>query len=235
VLAESARLYDRLLAGHSIAFTEAATNTTAKHYLAEYYDQTAIPALALAQADSQAGLLSDYQMNRIAHAAWVLAEELETVVEDELALASETPAKGETTLLTNGVLDGIGRTVAVMGAQSRLEDAAAQMLAQALRAEGAEAIVVPHRSALPRALGKLTPETLILLTLDSTPPQGLDLQVRQLRRRLPGVRIGIAVWPSAATDDTEDTTPRKSAADFVAQGMEAALTEAFATPAAKSA
>ena len=228
VLSESARLYDRLLAGQSFAFTEAATTSTAKSYLAEYYDRTAIPALALAQSDNQAGLLSEYQTNRIAHAAWTLTEELETVVEDELAVATETPVDGETTLLTNGVLDGLGCSVVVMGAQTRLDDAAAQMLSQALRAEGAEALSLPHRTALPQALGKRKPQALILVTLDGTPPTSVDLQIRQLRRRLPGMRIGIALWPSEPSPDA-----RKSAADFVAHGMEAIMIEAFTKPPAK--
>ncbi|HOZ34677.1 MAG TPA: hypothetical protein PLM52_17540, partial [Tabrizicola sp.] len=228
VLSESARLYDRLLAGQSFAFTDAATSSTAKSYLAEYYDRTAIPALALAQSDNQAGLLSEYQTNRIAHAAWTLTEELETVVEDELAVATETPVDGETTLLTNGVLDGLGCSVVVMGAKTRLDDAAAQMLSQALRAEGAEALSLPHRTALPQALGKRKPQALILVTLDGTPPASVDLQIRQLRRRLPGMRIGIAIWPSEPTPDA-----RKSAADFVAHGMEAVMTEAFTKPPAK--
>ncbi|MDZ4087533.1 MAG: AI-2E family transporter, partial [Tabrizicola sp.] len=80
VLADSARLYDRLLAGRIIEFTEAATTSTSKHFLADYYDKTAIPALALAQADHSAGLLSDYQTQRIASAAWTLTEELDSVV-----------------------------------------------------------------------------------------------------------------------------------------------------------
>jgi predicted PurR-regulated permease PerM len=234
VLSEPARLYDRLLAGQSFAFTEAATNSTAKNYLAEYYDRTAIPALALAQSDGQAGLLSEYQSNRIAHAAWILTEELETVVEDELALASDTPVEGETTLLTNGILDGIGCRIAVMGAMTRLDDAAAQMLAQALRAEGAEALALPHRTALPQGLRKFKPQTLILVTLDSTPPAAIDLQVRQLRRRMAGTRIGLALWPPELWPAGKgDAPPRKSAADFVALGMEATMTEAFAKPPAK--
>lgn len=227
VLSDSARLYDRLLAGHSFAFTEAATTTTAKHYLAEYYDRTALPALALAQADHQAGLLSDTQTNRIAHAAWTLTEELETVVEDELAYAGEVPTDADASLMNNGVLDGVGRSIAVMGALSRLDDAAAQMLSQALRAEGAEARALPHRSAFPRALDGFKPQTLILISLESTPAPAVDLQVRQIRRRLPGVRIGVALWPST---DAETASPQKGTADFVATGMEATLTAAFAPP-----
>ena len=231
VLAESARLYDRLLLGRSFEFTEAATTSTAQRYLADYYDKTAIPALALAQADHQAGLLSDYQTQRIAHAAWLLTEELSTVVEDELSLASEAeePKEGAS-LITNGRLDGLGRKLAVMGAQTRLDEAAAQMVAQALRAEGAEVEILPFRAMLPRALGSFKPDALIVVTLDDPPAAAVDLQFRQFRRRLPGVRLGLSLWPTA----TQETTapPRKGAADFLTVGMEQLFVEAFEKPAA---
>lgn len=232
VLAESARLYDRLLVGRSFEFTEAATTTTAQHYLADYYDKTAIPALVLAQADHQAGLLSDYQTQRIANAAWLLTEELATVVEDELSLASETPDAGEgASLITNGRLDGLGRKIAVLGAQTRLDEAAAQMVGQALRAEGAEVEVLPLRTPLPRGLGGFKPEALILVTLDDPPAATVDLQLRQLRRRLPGVRLGLSLWPA-----TETAAPsRKGTADFLATGMEKLFVEAFAPRSAEKA
>lgn len=69
MLAGSAQLYDRLLAGHSFAFTETATLSTLQRHLTEYHDRPAIPALVLAQADHEAGLLSDHQTHRIAVAA----------------------------------------------------------------------------------------------------------------------------------------------------------------------
>ena len=234
VLAESAKLYDRLLAGRSFEFTEAAATSTAQSYLAAYYDKTAIPALALAQSDHEAGLLSDYQANRIASAAWTLTEELETVIEDELALAAEGPAEdGDGSLVANGILDGLGRSIAVMAAATRLDEAAAQMVSQALRAEGAEAMSLPPRAPLPRALGAFKPETLILVTLDPVQAANVDLQIRQLRRRLPGVRIGLAQWPGPGED--ESTTRRKSLADFSVTGMEQVFAQAFAKPDAKAA
>ena len=196
VLADSARLYDRLLAGRSFEFTEAAATSTAQSYLAAYYDKTAIPALALAQSDHAAGLLSDHQTHRIASAAWTLTEELETVIDDERTEAAEGPASdGDSTLVANGVLDGLGRSIAVMAASTRLDEAAAQMVSQALRAEGAEAVSLPPRAPVPRALGAFKPETLILVTLNGDHASNVDLQIRQLRRRMPGVRIGLAQWP----------------------------------------
>ena len=234
VLADSARLYDRLLAGRSFEFTEAAATSTAQSYLAAYYDKTAIPALALAQADHEAGLLSDHQTHRIASAAWTLTEELETVIEDELVLAADGPAEdADASLVANGVLDGVGRSIAVMAAATRLDEAAAQMVSQALRAEGAEAISLPPRAALPRALGGFKPETLILVTLDPVQAANVDLQIRQLRRRLPGIRIGLAQWPGPGED--EATTRRKSLADFSVTGMEQVFAQAFGKADAKAA
>jgi AI-2E family transporter len=227
VLAESARLYDRLLAGQSFEFTEAATASTSKRYLAEYYDKTALPALALAQADSAAGLLADHQTQRIAHAAWVLAEDLETVVEDELATAEDQPRPegDDTSLVTNGRLDGLGRRIAVMGALTRLEDAAARMVAQALRAEGAEVRALPLRAALPRALGDFQPETMVIVTLDAGYPTASDLLIRLARRRLPGVRIGITAWHQGEAIPRPTRSP--VTADFRVTGMESLFAETF--------
>jgi predicted PurR-regulated permease PerM len=229
VLADSARLYDRLLVGRSFEFTESATATTAKRYLAEYYDKTAIPALALADADHEAGLLSDYQSHRIANAAWTLTEELEAVVEEELSHGADKPEEtGETSLVANGLLDGVDRKIAVIGAQTQLEDVAAQMVAQALRAEGAEVVALPLRAMLPRALGGFKPETLVIVTLGSTQAATVGLQVRQLRRRLPGVKIGVAQWsnPDTPASDTA-LAPRDRQADYAAQGMEDLFAQAF--------
>jgi predicted PurR-regulated permease PerM len=228
VLAESARLYDRLLAGRTFEFTESATASTSKHYLAEYYDKTAIPALALAQADYSAGLLSDYQTQRIANAAWTLTDELDSVIEEELAQATEGPdpqPEDGDTLVSNGLLDGVGRKILVMGALTRLDEAAARMVAQALSAEGAEVVSLPPRASIPRMLADFKPETVIVVSLDPTRGAAVDLQIRLLRRRLPGVKLGIALWPYPS--ETKPTAPGKGTADFAVAGMEALFSHAF--------
>jgi predicted PurR-regulated permease PerM len=234
VLAESARLYDRLLAGRAFAFTEAATTSTAKSYLAEYYDKTAIPALALAQADYAAGLLSDYQTHRIASAAWTLTEELESVVEEELALAAdvEPTADANPSLISNGLLDGVGRRIVVMGALTRLDEAAAQMVAQALRAEGAEVTVLPPRVQVAR-VAAVKPESVLLVTLDSAHKAAVDLQIRLLRRRLPEAKLGLASWPDPGEEKA--SPPAKGTADFAVSTMEDLFSHAFDKPGEKAA
>ncbi len=255
VLEESAQLYDRLLAGHAFAFTESAALTTSERYLSEYYDRTALPALALAQADHEAGLLTDFQADRIARAAYRLAEELESVVEDELAESGEeagepAPAGAEegvsgpkeaaaetVTLLNNGALDGAGHRVAVIGARTVLDDAAAQMVAQAVRAKGAEAIALPHHADPAVTLGSFGGGAVVIATLDGSVHRAVVWRVRRLRRRFPGLRVGIGLWPATAdgagATGADATGPAVGAeaggADFVARGMEAVLGEAFAT------
>ncbi len=235
VLEESAQLYDRLLAGHAFAFTETAALTTSQRYLSEYYDRTAIPALALAQADHEAGLLSEIQAGRIARAAYRLIEDLETVAEDERA-EGESAERGagdagdETaTLLNNGVLDGVGRRVAVIGARTALDDAAAEMVAQAMRAEGAEAAALPHRTDPAPALRAQEPGVIVIASLDGAIHRSVALRIRRIRRRLPGLRIGVALWPGPA--GTGEGDPFCDGADFVAVGMEAVLGHAFSAAA----
>jgi hypothetical protein len=88
---------------------------------------------------------------------------------------------------------------------------------------------------LPRALGGFKPETLVIVTLGSTQPATVGLQVRQLRRRLPGVRIGLAQWsapdtpgPDTPAPDAPSTgSPRAGRADYTVQGMEDLFAQAF--------
>ena len=229
VLAEASRLYDRLLVGRAFEFSEAAAKFSQQRYLAEYYDTSVIPALALAQADYSAGLLSDYQAQRIVSAAWTMTEELETVVEDELAATDDdTQSDAATSLVENGILDGVGRRIAVMGLHSQLDDVAAQMIGQALRAEGAEVVTMPVRAALPGSLGSFTPDALVLVTLDPSRASATGLLVRQLRRRLPEVKIGLAKY-SATPASTSPPTGAPEA-DFVATSMEDLFRNAFEKP-----
>jgi predicted PurR-regulated permease PerM len=244
---EASQLYDRLLTGHSFAISDLATMTTGERYLSEYYDGTAIPALARAQADFQAGLLSESQQARVAQAAVVMIEDLETVVEDELTQGANKQAidaapdnDSDTTVLNNGLLDGVGRRIAIIPARTRLEEVVAAMIAQALRAEGAETRIMPQRVALLRSAKPTEDETIVLTSLDVTDWTALELQVRQLRRRYPTTRIGVALWPGgseALSSQDHQSKKRFAGADFVSLGMGELMSGCFepVVPAAKEA
>ena len=216
VLEETARLYDRLLTGHAFAFDEAtvlADGEGAADEIVDYYDRQAIPVLAMAQADHDAGLLTDRQAQSIAHAVFDLNERMEPVIEDEASEAESLP--------------GAGRRVAVIGARTLLDDAAAELLAQAMRARGAGTLVLPHRALPGPSLRDFGAETMVIAALDGAARPSVAVQMRQLRRRFPGLRLVLALWPAAGETAVPDA---RHGADAVAAGMEQVLALAFDRP-----
>jgi predicted PurR-regulated permease PerM len=226
VLEETARLYDRLLTGHAFAFDEAsalsAGGSTVSRKIATFYDLRAIPALAMAQADYEAGLLSDLQTNRIADAVLDLTERMEVVIED--ATESEQAA--------DSLLPGEGHRVVVMGARTQLEDAAAELLAQAMRAEGSETMVLTHRAFSSAMVKDFAPKAIVLVTLDGVARSSLEVRLRQLRRRFAKVPVLLAAWDQPGdhghtTDSRADPATRS--------GMAVVLEHVFDRPPADGA
>jgi hypothetical protein len=129
-------------------------------------------------------------------------------------------------LVENGVRDGVGRKIAVMGLHSQLDAAAAQMIGQALRAEGAEVVNLPVRASLPRSLDTFTPDALVLVSLEPSGAPSTDLLVRQIRRRLPKVAIGLAQYSAAP----EQAPASAGEADFLAANMEQLFSSVFEKP-----
>lgn len=230
------QLYDRLLLGNAFASVDNAAASSSSAYLSEYYDQAAIPALALAQADLSAGLLTEAQAIRIAHGAERLVAEMEAVVEEELAQAAQSPASldpagddveanaGPDEVLSNGVLDGLGHRILVLGARTGLEDAAAEFIAQAMRAEGAEAIALPHRAVRPSDPSKKPATAIVAAVLSGMEARVLDIRIRQIRRANPSVPVFVSLW---GRDDGQmrQTSDAKTA---VVRGMGPLLSQIFA-------
>jgi hypothetical protein len=86
-------------------------------------------------------------------------------------------------------------------------------------------VTLPVRAALPRALGTFKPEALILVSLGNAHATSVDLQVRQLRRRLAGVKLGVAQWSGAG--EVTAAPSAKAGADFTATDMEQVFSNAF--------
>ncbi|HLQ19642.1 MAG TPA: hypothetical protein VK146_11740, partial [Tabrizicola sp.] len=64
----------------------------------------------------------------------------------------------------------------------------------------------------------------VLVTLDTEHKGAVDLLIRQLRRRLPAVKLGLAQWH---VPEQGPAAPRKGAADFTATSMEELFSRAF--------
>lgn len=197
-LEEPARLYDRLLAGRAHATTElgAAGNPD----LSAYYNQILIPALMLAEADHEAGLLSDLQIARIAKTTMGLMEDLETIAEDARARTpateAEPPPQTQTPTLATG-LEDLGTRVAIVGSRTRLDEVAARLLARELVAAGTETIVLPDALQMIDRLRTINPSAIVIVSLGGGQHWVSALQLRQLRRRFPKAQVVVAIWPGA--------------------------------------
>ena len=105
-----------------------------------------------------------------------------------------------------------------------------KLLTQALRAEGADTRVMSQRLALLRSTKPTEDETIVLTSLDVTETRAMELQLRQLRRRYPKARIGVALWPGESDvilSDDNQSKIRIIGADFVSQGMGELLSACF--------
>lgn len=228
----SKQLYDRLLLGNRVGSSDNAALGSSTAYLSEYYDQTAIPALALAQADFLAGLLNEGQAQRVAHGAERLVEEMEAVVEEERTMAETAPdspvSTSEETVLNNGVLDGLGHRVLVLGAQTALEEAAAHLIAQAMRAEGADAQVTSFRSLRAGELAQSDAGAVVVVSLAGTDSQTLSIRHRQIRRANPATPVYLSLWGKS------ESSPSDLPKDLGVQvrGMAALFSTVFGQPVA---
>lgn len=239
VLAPHARLYQRWLAGDAIESTFRAEEALEEEWLADYYRDTGLPALLLAQSDWSRGVLSTEQEARLARVAMAMVQDLQVVVGEELEEEGEGPA------------EGAGRRVLCIGGRSDLDNVSAAMLAQALAAEGAEAVAHPHTDLAPARLAALDladRDCVVLCFLDPAPSRASLLHVRRLKRALPHLRVGVAIWqmPEAVAGEqdglrlVEPADPAKLAeaeaigADFVTTGLEPTLAAAVSSEAPRA-
>ncbi|MBL8562424.1 MAG: AI-2E family transporter [Gemmobacter sp.] len=226
VLAPHARLYQRWLAGDAIESTFRAEEALEEEWLSDYYAQTALPALMLAQADWSRGVLTTPQEERLAGTAMAMVADLQAVVEEERA---EDPPRAAP------------RRILCIGGRSGLDDVAAAMLAQVLASEGAETRSLTARDLAPARMAALelgATDIVVLNFLDPSPARASLLHVRRLKRAVPGLRVGVVIWdmPEALLAGglpVERVSPVKPAealeigADFAVTGLDPAVAEAL--------
>jgi predicted PurR-regulated permease PerM len=184
-LAAEESFYQRLLAGDDAEATEQAEAFLKSGSLAEFCDQIAIPALSMAQEDSERGVLT-----RNARAE--ISETLREIVE---SLGEETDAATEATVTRPPAVE-------CLGARNELDDAAAMLLVLLLAERGIAARAVPARHWMtePRPGRTMAPETaspkLICLShLGTASAPRLRLLARRLRRRAaPDAKLLLGMW-----------------------------------------
>jgi predicted PurR-regulated permease PerM len=175
-LAPEESLYQRLLARDPEEASEQAEDFAKARSLAEFFDAVMVPALALAQADSERGALSATQRALIRDGVLAMIEHLSEAVE----------AEGKVRPL---------RVVCVAG-RNELDEAAAAFVAYLLRLAGHDAAAVAAE-AIPAGLpGTVKPGdgVLCLSLIGATSPARIRYLARRLRRRLPEARLVLGLW-----------------------------------------
>ena len=183
VLAPAQRFYQRALAGDSADATEQAEAYLEEKSIEALHAEVTLPALALAEVDRARGVLD--QQRRIGVAA-VVAEVLFNLLEQESdpAARDASPPPPEAT------------RVLCAGGRGDLDDAAAAVIADLLRRRGVAVRTASFEALMPAELSRLDVEEAAIVCvayLNSESALHARYLVRRLRRRLPGVKVVIAL------------------------------------------
>jgi hypothetical protein len=183
--------YQRMLAADSSEVAEQAEEFIKERPLAEYYDEIALEALLMAQADVKRGALEEQRQARIRETIGELIEDLQ---DDEPA----PPAQDEDATAASPA-PPVALSVICIGGRTPLDEAAAALLAHLLQAEeGIATRVEPAAAMTPAGLMRLdaaNAEVICLSYLDGDIGQAqVRYGVRRLRRRFTRAKIVTCFW-----------------------------------------
>lgn len=219
-------VYQRMLAGDPIEAAEQARAFLKDGSLEDYYDAILLNGLRLAAADSRLGHLDEERLDRILATVSELANDLDahddvqpTDVEADsghsnLGALVAIEQAGEEVTAAPAVLKS-PRSVLCIPGSSKLDEAAALILAQLLRrrgfgaaAEQADALSMSRFFSL-----ELADTSLVCICYVERPSSAkVQYAARRLGKKKPGVRIILALL------GTEIGTPPESAGSDVAEG-----------------
>jgi predicted PurR-regulated permease PerM len=218
-------VYQRLLAGDPIEAAEQARAFLKDAPLEDYYDAILLNGLRLAASDSRLGHLDDERLERILAAVSELTDDLDahddvaaTEVESAAggslgALAAIEQADKETTAIPEQWK--ALRSVLCIPGSSRLDEAAALVLAQMLRRRGFGAVAEKVDAlSMSRLFSLDLADTSLVCICYVERPSSAKIQyaVRRLGKKKPGLRIILALLGA------ETGTPARDADPDVAEG-----------------
>jgi predicted PurR-regulated permease PerM len=182
--------YQRMLAADSSEVAEQAEEFIKERPLADYYDEIALEALLMAQADVKRGALEPARQAKI-------RETIDELVEDLQDEEPAPPADGEEAAAMRE--PPVELSVICIGGRTPLDEAAAALFVHLLHSEeGITARVEPAQALTPAGLLRLDAaqaELICLSYLDSEAGHAqVRYAVRRVRRRFPRAVILTCFW-----------------------------------------
>ncbi len=214
--------YQRMLVGDASEVADQAENFLKNNTLVNYYDEVALQALLMAQADLRRGVLDSRRQTLIKETIEEVIDNLSDHVDQTQAAAPAPEAAAPYALLTAAAptisppapsssveapqIDALARdlenanTVLCVAGRSFLDEAAAALFAQILQKHGFTTKVEPAGALTVGRISRLAEEgarTVCLSFLDADLNAArARFAVRRLRRRLENVKILAGFWRS---------------------------------------
>jgi predicted PurR-regulated permease PerM len=211
VLSLQESFYQRLLARDPEEATEQAEEVAKEKSIEAFFDEIAIPALVLAQADSDRGVLAGHRLAVIAEG---FAAILDNLADDGLVEAEST--------------EGEGPPIACIAARNELDLAAAWLLQHLLRLRGHRAVVFSPDALSTFNIDRLPlrgAAVVCLSIVSTTSPARARYLVRRIRRRARRAHLIIGLWGPERADFPIADAAVATAADAVVTTLAAALTD----------
>jgi predicted PurR-regulated permease PerM len=181
--------------------------------LLDYYEEVALPALALAQIDVNRGLIDFDRQVKVCTSVEQVVVDLADHVDSPTNSENSTEAPAED-LAPESISDDSllqpGRPLALcLGGRTPLDQAACAILVQLLERQG-----IATRMARPDALSNrgiseldgTDVAAICVVYLDIRSIAAIRYSVRRLRKKLPHIPIGICVWGSANVSSLTEQT-----------------------------
>lgn len=236
VLTPPENLYQRLLVGDPDEATERAEEYLQEHSLLEFYDEVAVPALALAEQDRVRGTLDESRRDFVVRSAFTLVDNLQDHVdvspprakEDEAEEEAEAEEK-EAALVEQPLdlrpewQDGV---VLCAGARGNLDEVAAAMLAQIMERRGFSTRVLEMEDLQADRLKRLDLADVRMICLSYMNPESLAharYLVRRLKRLRPDVPVMLGFWTLLPEDVSRRDPLAATHADRLASSLSDAV------------
>jgi predicted PurR-regulated permease PerM len=226
VLEPHQQLYQRLLSGDPLEATDRAEEYLDDRRLVTFYDRVGIPALLLGEADRVRGVLDDERRQRVAESARAVVENLAEFAEEERDEDDEEETEENDDEDEDELPDGTGRSVLCIGGRGRLDDVAADMLAQVLEVQGATVRSMDHEALEPANLRKIDVsglDTVVIGFLNAASEARARYMIRRLRRLAASLRIGVVFWGEPAGEIEDAKIAAGLGCDFFARSMHRAV------------